>query len=32
VAGEVELAKISTGTTFAFEDRGTPVALRPRAR
>jgi hypothetical protein len=32
VAGEVELARISTGATFAFEDRGTPVALRPRAR
>jgi hypothetical protein len=31
VAGEVELARISTGATFTFDDRGTPVALRPRA-
>ena len=32
VAGEVELARFSTGATFAFADRGTPVALRPHAR
>ena len=32
VAGEVALARFSTGATFAFEDRGTPVALRPSAR
>jgi hypothetical protein len=32
VSGEVELARFSTGATFAFEDRGTPVALRPRPR
>jgi hypothetical protein len=31
VAGEVELARISTGATFAFADRGTPVAVRPHA-
>ena len=29
VAGEVELARISTGATFEFADRGTPVAVRP---
>jgi hypothetical protein len=28
VAGEVELARISTGATFGFQDRGTPVAVR----
>jgi hypothetical protein len=32
VAGEVELARFSTGATFAFEDRGTPVTVRPRVR
>jgi hypothetical protein len=32
VSGEVELARFSTGATFAFEDRGTPVALHPRPR
>ena len=32
VAGEVELARFSTGATWKFEDRGTPVALRPRGR
>jgi hypothetical protein len=30
VAGEVELARFSTGASFRFEDRGTPVAVRPR--
>jgi len=28
VAGEVELARISTGASFEFADRGTPVAVR----
>lgn len=32
VAGEVELARISTGATFAFADRGTPVMVRPIER
>jgi hypothetical protein len=32
MAGEVELARFSTGATFVFEDRGTPVALRPSPR
>jgi hypothetical protein len=27
-AGDVEVAAISTGATFAFVDRGTPVAVR----
>ena len=31
VAGEVELARISTGARFAFQDRGTPVTLRSNA-
>ncbi|MEY2590391.1 MAG: hypothetical protein QOJ67_2375 [Acidimicrobiaceae bacterium] len=30
VAGEVALARFSTGAGFTFVDRGTPVALRPR--
>jgi hypothetical protein len=30
-ADEVELARISTGADFRFEDRGTPVALRQRS-
>ena len=32
VAGEVELARFSTGATWKFEDRGTPVVVRHRAR
>jgi hypothetical protein len=31
VAGEVELARISTGALFVFQDRGTPVMLRSGA-
>jgi hypothetical protein len=30
-ADEVQLARISTGSTFVFHDRGTPVSLRPHA-
>jgi hypothetical protein len=30
VAGEVQLARVSTGATWKFEDRGTPVAVRSR--
>jgi hypothetical protein len=29
LAGEVELARVSTGALFEFEDRGTPVVVRP---
>ncbi|MEY2448625.1 MAG: hypothetical protein QOH79_2101 [Acidimicrobiaceae bacterium] len=31
IAGDVELARISTGARFVFKDRGTPVTLRTNA-